>query len=54
MAVQFFLEGKIRYDQIEDIIKESMDAHEKAPCDGLEIIEQTDAMIRTHLSKRYN
>jgi 1-deoxy-D-xylulose-5-phosphate reductoisomerase len=54
MAVQFFLEGKIRYDQIEDIIKESMDAHQKVPCDGLEIIEQTDAMIRTHLSKRYN
>ena len=54
MAVHFFLEGKIRYDQIEDIIKESMDAHENAPCDGLETIERTDAMIRTHLSKRYN
>jgi 1-deoxy-D-xylulose-5-phosphate reductoisomerase len=54
MAVQFFLEGKIRYDQIEDIIKESMDAHEKVPCDSLETIEQADAMIRTHLSKRYN
>jgi 1-deoxy-D-xylulose-5-phosphate reductoisomerase len=54
MAVQFFLEGKIRYDQIADIIKESLDAHVALSCDNLETIEQADEMVRTHLLKRYN
>jgi 1-deoxy-D-xylulose-5-phosphate reductoisomerase len=53
MAVQYFLEGKIRYDQIAEIIEESLDEHVCAPCDGLEIIEKTDAAVRSHLSKRY-
>ncbi len=53
MAVQFFLEGKIRYDQIAEIIEESLEAHATAPCDGLEIIETTDAAVRTQLSQRY-
>jgi 1-deoxy-D-xylulose-5-phosphate reductoisomerase len=53
MAVQFFLEGKIRYDQIAEIIEEALLAHVNAPCDCLEIIETTDAAVRIHLSKRY-
>jgi 1-deoxy-D-xylulose-5-phosphate reductoisomerase len=53
MAVQFFLEGKIRYDQIAEIIEDSLNAHAPAPCDSLEVIEKTDTAIRTHLSKRY-
>jgi 1-deoxy-D-xylulose-5-phosphate reductoisomerase len=54
MAVQFFLEGKIRYDQIPDIISESLNGHVPVSCNDLETIEQTDAMVRTHLSKRYD
>jgi 1-deoxy-D-xylulose-5-phosphate reductoisomerase len=53
MAVQYFLEGKIRYNQIADIIKESLDAHPPVSCDDLETIEGADAMVRTQLSKRY-
>jgi 1-deoxy-D-xylulose-5-phosphate reductoisomerase len=53
MAVQFFLEGKIRYDQIAEIIKESLDAHDPKPCVSLEIIEQTDTAVRNYLAARY-
>ncbi len=54
MAVQFFLEGKIRYDRIAEIIEEMLCTTESRPCDGLDTVERTDALIRMQLLKRYN
>jgi len=53
MAVQFFLNGTIGFRQIGEIIEHMLSTHESRGIDGLEIIERTDAAVRTELLERY-
>jgi 1-deoxy-D-xylulose 5-phosphate reductoisomerase len=54
MAVNLFLEGKIKYNQIAEIIEDSLSGHPSLNVDSLETIEKTDSIIRTKLLKRFN
>ena len=53
MAVQLFLTGRIRYDQIAEIIEDSLGLHASVPVDSLETIENIDSIIRTKIMKRF-
>jgi 1-deoxy-D-xylulose-5-phosphate reductoisomerase len=53
MAVQLFLSGKISYDQIAEIIEDSLSAQTSVHVDSLETIESTDLSIRTKILKRF-
>ena len=53
MAVQLFLSGRIRYDQIAEIIEDSLGLHASVPVDSLETIENIDSIIRTKIMKRF-
>jgi 1-deoxy-D-xylulose 5-phosphate reductoisomerase len=53
MAVQLFLSGKIRYDQIAEIIEDSLGSHPSVPVDSLETIENIDSIIRMKIMKRF-
>ena len=53
MAVQLFLTGRIRYDQIAEIIADSLGLHASVPVDSLETIENIDSIIRTKIMKRF-
>ena len=53
MAVQLFLSGRIRYDQIAEIIEDSLGSHSSVPIDSLETIENIDSIIRTKIMKRF-
>jgi 1-deoxy-D-xylulose-5-phosphate reductoisomerase len=53
IAVQLFLSGGIRYDQIAEIIEDSLCAHPSVPVDSLETIENIDLIVRTNIMKRF-
>ena len=53
MAVRLFLDGKIHFDQIAEIIEESLQAHPSVHVDSLETIENADITIRTKILKRF-
>lgn len=54
IAVQLFLDGKIAYNQIAELIEDSLNGHPSVNIDSLETIENTDSIIRTRLLKRFN
>jgi 1-deoxy-D-xylulose-5-phosphate reductoisomerase len=53
IAVQLFLGGRIRYDQIADVIEEALDGHTSVAVDSLETIEQVDSSTRFTIMKRF-
>lgn len=53
MAVQFFLSGKIRFNQIAEIIEDSLSENPSTPVDSLETIENSDSIIRTKLLRKF-
>ena len=53
MAVQFFLSGKIRFNQIAEIIEDSLNGNPSVPVDSLETIENSDSIIRTKLLRKF-
>ena len=53
MAVQFFLSGKIRFNQIAEIIEDSLNGNPSIPVDSLETIENSDSIIRTKLIRKF-
>ena len=53
VAVEAFLEGKIKFNDIAGIVAFALQNHTVVPADSLEIIEETDNQIRTSVLKNY-
>ncbi len=52
IAVQAFLDGKITFDMIAQIIEDALDNHTALPADSLEIIEETDKQTRKSIRSK--
>jgi 1-deoxy-D-xylulose-5-phosphate reductoisomerase len=53
VAVQLFLDNRIRYGEIAEIISNALDSHPIDKIENLETIEHTDSAVRAGLMKRY-
>jgi 1-deoxy-D-xylulose-5-phosphate reductoisomerase len=53
VAVRLFLDERIRYSEIAEIIESALQKHAVDKIDSIESIEQTDSIVRNNLLKRY-
>lgn len=51
VAVQAFLEGKIKFNEIAEIVAFALRTHKNTPADSVEIIEETDRLTRDNIFK---
>lgn len=51
VAVQAFLEGKIKFNEIAEIVAFALRTHKNTPADSVEIIEETDRLTRGNIFK---
>ena len=53
VAVRLFLDERIRYSEIAEIIESALQKHAVDKIASIESIEQTDSIVRNNLLKRY-
>ena len=54
IAVELFLEGKIKFLEIYEIIKEAMKEHKLVKFDCIEVIKKTDKEVREWVYNNYS